>query len=834
MRISALTLALIVINTQSVMAAQQPVESITTEQKPFVLSTIDVYAQQQDKVGQTSYSQEKLQKTANSQKTISDFLRVNPNVQFGKDALAGGQQGELKASDISINGALPYDNKILLDNVSLTSQINPAGGNNEFNMAGMAGSSVATTINTDLICGLEVLDSNVSAEYGEFTGGVIKATTCAPKTEIGKLHGNIAYDYTNSAWSEIHYIDDAERLLFEENQDENYQKDFKKQGLSTSLYGRLSEDVSFSLAASKRWSDIGLSTKLLNTTQTANQQRENQNVLLNTYWQLNNQHQLKVGLQYQNDHQDLNQINVKDSNKKIDETNTALELELKSDLAWGNLTQSLVYQQQEKQNDALRNESIGWIPSQLKNWSSATTATEGGYGDQEQGLDSLEYKVKADFNLFKVGETQHQISVGAGYGNYQADWSRLADAYSYFKPGTAGISSCLTVLGEIDNYCEAASGQDKGQYHVRRYLLTAGDIDVQQDRGYVFLEDKINFKNTLKANLGLRADYDSLSKETNIAPRTSFQYLPFADERLSFTTGWNRYYANNAFSYKLQDGINLLGYNQTRKDINSDWKTTGYALSSNVARSQLDVPYTDETVFAISSRLGMFDTQLKYVHRDGKDQIQRYRESFNPIVDIYDNIGTSEADIYTLTIANHTPLQWGNSLNYLSLGMDYTNVVRSFKNYDDSVNPLVYDPYIIYEGKLIDQKDRPADNFARPWTARLSIDTEFNHIPLKISQLLRYRSKYDAMVSSTIPKDQRIEHNDFIVDTEFNPTKIGSAINWDIRTTYDMKVTKDQTLTLGLTVNNVTNKRNRYTESGSDALKSEIGRQFIADINFKF
>lgn len=836
MRYSALALAIIGLNAQYACANETTAH--VANAPLFILPEINVDINELSEVGQTKYNQEQLSQTANGNKTISDFLRVNPSVQFSQDAMAGGEQGELKAVDISINGALPYDNKLLLDNVSLNNLINPAGGNNEFAITGMGGSSFASTVNTDLICELNVLDSNVSAEYGEFTGGVIQAKTCAPKTKVGDLHGSVSYDYTNSAWSRMNYVDEEEFELFENNQDYDYQKEFVKQGLAASLYGRFSDDLAFSFGASKRWSEIDYTTQLVNTTQSANQQRENQNVYLNVYANLNPLHQLKVGLQYQNDHADLNLVNNKDSNRKIDEENTALELELTSAFNHAKIVQSLVYQQQVKDSKGQRNENIGWGSSDAKNWSATNTASEGSFGHQQQELATLNYKIKADFDAFKFANTQHHISIGAGYGHYKADWSRLNDAFSYFKPagvGIAGIASCINASGERDAYCDETYNDGVGQYHIRRHFYNAGNINVGQDRGYLFVEDKINWQNTFKVNLGVRAEYDSLSKQTNIAPRTALHYLPFADERLQFTTGWNRYYANNMFSYHLEDGINLLGLNQTRASINDAWVTNGYALSSNVERSQLDVPKTDETVFAISSRLGLLDAQIKYVHRDNQDQIRKHMLGQNPIVYEFDNIGKSKADVYTFTLSNHTPIALGTSLNTFVLALDHTEVVRNFNHYESTLIPSTYDPYVLYEGEIIHESNRPANNFSRPWTARLSLDTRFENLPIKISQLLRYRSAYDSMVLTSITdKDSRPTHNGYVVDSEYKGTRIGSAFNWDIRSTYDYQIAQDQIVTFGLTVNNVLNKHNKYTESGSSNLKSEVGRQFIADVSFKF
>lgn len=834
MRYSTLTIALASLNFQYAFA-KDAVEII--QQSIFTLPVINVSIESHADVGQTIYNAQQLHAISNTNKTISDFLKVHPSVQFSQDNMSAGKQGELKASDISINGALPYENKILLDNVSLNNQINPAGGSNEFATTGMGGSSFANTINTDLICELEVLDSNVSAEYGEFTGGVVKAKTCAPKTAVGDLKGQVNYDYTHSSWSRFNYVDDAEQLKFENNDEQNYQQDFIKQGLSAVLYGRVSEEIGFNLGVSQRWSDIDYTSKLVNINQSANQKRENQNLNLNVYARINPTHDLKIGVQYQNDQKDLNQVHVQNSNRKIDEENTALELELKSHLTNALVTQSLVYQDQSKQSDGQTNAAVAWNTSPEKNWSLTKTASEGVFGDQKQSVNSLEYKFKAEWDTFKFADTAHRITAGAGYGHYEADWQRLADAYSYFLPtgaGIAGIDSCLNNAGVLDEFCDASYADGKGQYHIRRTLYGAGNIEVEQDRGYIFLEDKLDWKNTLKANAGLRVDYDSISKQTNFSPRTSVQYLPFADERLKLTTGWNRYYANNAFGYKLQDGTNLLAFNQTRNSINSDWISTDYASKTNTQRSQLDVPKTDETLFAINTRLGLFDAQLKYVHRDNKDQVRKHMTENNPITYIYDNLGKSQADIYTFTFSNHTPINVASSQHLFGLGLDYSDVTRNFNDYDDSLIPSQYSPYILYEGHFIEEADLPASNFARPWTARLTWNTKFTNIPLNIHHLFRYRSSYDAIVSSTIPKAQRPEFNGYEVMSEYKETKIGSAFNWDLRATYEVKFAKDQSMTLGMTVNNVLNKHNKYTESGSAVLKSEVGRQFVADMSFKF
>ncbi|KAF7276569.1 hypothetical protein GWI33_010075, partial [Rhynchophorus ferrugineus] len=295
-------------------------------------------------------------------------------------------------------------------------------------------------------------------------------------------------------------------------------------------------------------------------------------------------------------------------------------------------------------------------------------------------------------------------------------------------------------------------------------------------------------------------------------------------------TGWNRYYARNAFNLALQDGINALSYNETRTGINDDWTYSGTYLTSNVARTELDTPFTDETVFGLSGRQPWFDWQLKYVNRQDEDQIRKTTMSLSPTVFEYTNEGTGKADTYSLTLQTNRPVNFFNTVNQFYFAANYTDVTRNYDNYDDSL--YNEDLYVLYDGDVIRYIDKPADNFNQPWTLRFGWNTQFEKIPLKINQLLRYQGSYDSMISSTIPSAERFEHNGEVVDTRYDPTRVKAAFAWDVQLNYDLKLAKDYMATLGLTVNNVTNQKNNYA-SGS-TIYSEIGRQFLAEVRFKF
>ena len=100
---------------------------ITEEIKTNTVSMtpIEVEVEAKQEVGKTVYSKEDLEKTPNSSKNITDFLKVNPNVQFSQKQNASGSQAELKPAEISINGAQTFQNNFIVNGVSNNLLINP-------------------------------------------------------------------------------------------------------------------------------------------------------------------------------------------------------------------------------------------------------------------------------------------------------------------------------------------------------------------------------------------------------------------------------------------------------------------------------------------------------------------------------------------------------------------------------------------------------------------------------------------------------------------------------------------------------------------------------------
>lgn len=837
--------------TTSTFANENIPESSYDNDPSVILNTIVIEADKSSEVGKTVYAKEDLQKIPNSSKNITDFLKVNPNVQFDREQRSGSTQGELRPAEVSINGAQSYQNKFLINGVNNSNILDPDGDLGSEGYQGFNTGSQGMAINTDLLCKLEVLDSNVSAEYGEFTGGVISAESCAPQTDIGKIHGNIIYDYTESDWARYNNVMPNDPIEFEEPTNSN-QKKFKKRGLSASLYGRATENLGLNVYASKRQSIIPVKSGL-STPYMIDQERNNTNIGTTFFYQASDNNKLKFGFDY-GDIDALSYVESRrNSDSKANTQSLALFGELESRLNKSTIIQKLNYQRMDSQRIASDNRGMLWQYAEgSKDWidqlASLTEIIGEGTisGSLNQIQDSISYSIKSTFDPIIFGKTSHQWTVGTGYDHYNVQWKRPKDVYLFNSTGRMNLTESQSCVVN-DPLCDSAitlNGRN-GQYFFKGSLYKAGSAKAQQDKWHAYIQDQIKWGHW-DARIGLRSDYESLSSDYNVAPRTSFRYRPFGDDTLQILSGFNRYYSAQTLVTRLRQDIADLKYDIEREQKNpssTTWRETqnsGYA--NNL--SDLKTPYSDEMVFAVTSQIKNWELSLKWVNRESQDEITRDRYVSEQTLNgkffwgtnyfTYGNNGRSEADIFTLTLKNLQPLKLLSTSHQFGFGADYTEIFKNFIDYSENFqanHPIDSEDRLVqYGDKIISWADRPAENFNQPWTIRLSWDIGFENIPLTINNFFSYKSSYEDAI-----RVEDIEHNGEMIDA-FEITKIKPRFSWDMRTTYDFKAGPNNNIIFGLTINNLTNRKNTYTSNNmtSNTIRSEIGRQLIADVTFKF
>ncbi len=185
---------------------------------------------------------------------MTSQLKLNPNIQYAETSLASATGGEIAPAEISIHGAKPYQNEILVDGISISNDIDPGNKITTTSVDQIPGGSQALAIDSSILCEIDVKDSNVSAEYGRFTGGVVSATVCSARKKFG---GNVSVGYSSSSWSKL-FIDPARQEEFEDSANADLQPHFKKWTYKTTVEARPSDSWGVLMNVVRRKSEIPL------------------------------------------------------------------------------------------------------------------------------------------------------------------------------------------------------------------------------------------------------------------------------------------------------------------------------------------------------------------------------------------------------------------------------------------------------------------------------------------------------------------------------------------------------------------------------------------------
>ncbi|OBV28329.1 hypothetical protein BA723_02265 [Helicobacter sp. CLO-3] len=414
---------------------------------------------------------------------------------------------------------------------------------------------------------------------------------------------------------------------------------------------------------------------------------------------------------------------------------------------------------------------------------------------------------------------------------------------------------------------------NQGQWINSVTLYKAGKINIDNATLAAYIEDAMGFSlgflGKITARFGLRLDYDTYMNKAPIAPRFSLNYVaPWNKWEFghNFATmlnlGVNRYYGRNLFTYALMDGRSSLQSTLTRANPGILWENATATQNKNDTNfDQLRVPYSDEFMAGISQNLFVFNINAKYIRRNGRDEIRRMcsapdgslsspncasNSTLTSDLRVYTNEGRSDTDVVTLSIQNNTPINIWRVKNYFLFAFDWTNVKRNYEDYStDLTSGELNNEWISWNGQLIRYADRPATNFVRPHTIRLTTTHAFNIWRTKWlwNNFFRIRSNYTTMANTN-----NANRDSFVIDgvltpvATFRPFDIKTAFTWDMRVGFEVDVWRKNTLFVNFDIFNVLDNRNMaiYNFSGTIGNNNfaatpiyEVGRQFWVEVGYK-
>ncbi len=675
--------------------------------------------------GKTEIPREIIENVPSGNGGITDILTVAPGVQFSEDYRSAESAGEISPAKISISGAAYYDNLFLIDGMSNSSLLDPASDNP--NLANdVAGDPQKFFINSWLVEDITVYDSNVSAAYDGFTGGVVDVHTRKPGTKLG---GNFSYKGTGDPLTHF-FVSDEDKASFDGG-DMGKQLRFEKHFLSAALDIPVTDRGGVLLSYNRNWSVLPVRFF---------QGWENQSRLSETYYlkgmyNISGSSYIDTSFSYSPHNNQYFLKNTKDSEFRIKGGGYFGSANYVNEFGGHKIKAHLDYSWSENSKRA-PDSYRSWATTSYKPWGIYSGADndlsmEGGFGS----IDKEEQSVKISFDhdikpLEFFGE--HNVSYGASYSFVQGRYRRLKDSATYMDATRSPDVICTDAFDCVDG----------DQYFSRRTVTPASDVNALVNAASAYIEDKYKiFRFELRA--GARLSYDDYMKNFNAAPRTQISADIFGNGLTILTGGYNRYYSAPLLAYKLREG-RAPSYTEKRWTYNNvvqPWSVSSDGSKSSYNYSGLRTPYSDEYMGGVTQRIFGSYVDLKYLERHSRDMVALSRSRLAEDGVMYYSFNNNGKSTYRSVQLKWTK-SWGSHRVMANLTWQMSET--SNNTYEDSFDLEDMDNVIYYNGRQIYAWQLPKDNFSRPVTVNLAYTGLFFD-RLRVSLMLKYKSPYKAV-----------------------------------------------------------------------------------------
>lgn len=819
-------------STQSSEMAEptQTLDEMVITATPIELEKVEVS-------GRYIFDREIIEALPKSNGDFTEFLDSLPGVSLGSEAYDADSQAEIKAQKVSINNAEAWQTGFFLDGVNINSRLDPDAKSTTEN--DIEGGAQTFNVSTNIIESIEVFDNNIPAEYGGFSGGVVKVKT----RELGddRAKYGLSYRTSRSDWNKYRvYVTparngvDSLRVPDEPN--------FEKQAFSAYYQDWLNDELSVLLSLSRTQSEISdISFQSLKT-----QARASTNVLLKASHYGLGIDLAQLSFVYAPYTSDKFTKDVRASDYRVNGGGATSKLNLEHYYQGIEHSLALAYTHSDNSRDAPLHR-YDWRQLNGKDWglldsdesSDPQLSREGGFGklDKTQQTASLNYKAVVD--SFDWGEAEHSITTGL-----QMDYERIErrrDRTSYHYQSAIHDIPDLNCSGFSNDCVERVPGVMAPQYFSLRRVYAKEYIDVDLYNLGLHLSDQIEWRD-LSLNLGLRYDSDSFLNNHNIAPRISLGYRPFGHEDTLLISGFNRYYDNNMLTYKVREQKTPVRYE--RRSINGQkfvqsWQPVSGEASSRYRFKDVKTPYNDEWVVGIKDRNITGVYSLKYIRRWQRDQLLTESSDFNPADGYYYknqvNVDNGENERISFTWSK----QWSQHAFWASI----SHQISSTYKFEESLAEAAVDNLIIirengsYRESTTANLDQYASAFGQPLDLKFGVNTQWSeHFSTSFKGI--YRDSFDTYVDTNTRRDtEQIDRVcpdcnefDYIQVPVFEKRNIHSRLLLDAGFDWKIPVFGQDKVTLRLDVQNLFNSRTYTAQQTGTGV--EIGRSYWLSLSY--
>ncbi|MDR0902211.1 MAG: TonB-dependent receptor plug domain-containing protein, partial [Opitutaceae bacterium] len=607
-----------------------------------------------DQAGKFIIERETIRMTPSTTGTIEEALRTNSAVQFDLNSRNSETLGDLTPPRISIRGSKYYDNSFLIDGMSNSNFINPAGFSYSGDGTTVApgGEAQSAFLNPDLVGSITLYTSNIPVEYGGFLGGVIDAKTRDPRTDglhAGFLFGN----YTRDSWASMKYVEGTDP---ERSTSSTHQPLFERYDFSATIEGPLTRHIAGLVSYSERHSVMPVWTSL---TQTPPLQYKNTSLNRNVFMKLStydlDTFKASLTATYAPYEREWRTAVRRDSLTTSVGGGHSVVLDAENRFSFGTLNGTLSYRHSDVSRDAANNRNFSWksLPAhEYANWNASATAMEGAFGDYEQESDT--FAAKAVMKFFPVGPKyfRNTLKLGGEFANSKTHRkTEGAAAYLWTAPTAAnGIPTALApqldanAVGDKENAVIAGE-----QWLNRRSVYDPTDKTIRFNEASVFIEDTIKIERvTLRP--GLRLSYEDIVGNTNLSPRFFASADALDNGLLNLFAGVNRYHGAKFLAYALHNAQGFRVEGRARWD--SPWVEAPSSSSGTARRiGDLKTPYNDELNLGATLDWRKILFTLEGGLGKSRDEIRSSRDTEgSSTARVYDNSGKSDYKNLSITI----------------------------------------------------------------------------------------------------------------------------------------------------------------------------------------
>lgn len=763
-------------------AAEEADQSIEEEaiEVPVVVEATEIEVQP----GHVRFDSEFIAAMPGGESNLSDLLRANPAVAFGRESNLSKNSAVQRPAEISIHGQPFYQNAFLIDGIDTSNDLNPADSgdiwaNPSLARPHAAGSPQGYYVDTSLIESVEVYDSNVPAEYGGFTGGVVAADL---KRHDGENSASLGYSLRRDEWEEFHVTEDD--LNANDYYNAGYTPDYRRSHVWMGIQRGIG-NLGLSMSASRRLSRFTQRyDKLYSPGRDEPLQLSYEDVIDNVLGRIDTElgrTAVGVGFRHAKRRHDGLTSTLYDGRFKKDHDGDGLTVDIERAVGGGKLEVGIGL---DRVRDVLDSDSHEFTYHQYAEVSATESQGEGAYGDSDQSQSRISVRPKLTMATRKMGEFEHAIVLGG----------ELARTDSYYeRPQDVVFEQYRCVVRPRRDVCQDHDGDGVvgpgDEYLARVANWYAGKVDLTYGSAALHAEDRMVFGDW-QLNVGLRIDWNDYLGNVDISPRLSAERDMFGNDRTILVVGVNRYYGRSFFRYQLNDAISGWRENTTYRSDGSVRGVTTYDDRSG--RADLSTPYSDEWMLGWTQALGKATARVQYVNREGRDGVSRAKLCLDPTDArcreynyIYTNEGRSSTQSVGLRLASADPIRLGPTETTFSLGLSYRDSTTNYQ--EDAAGRSGYDEQILeepiyYDGRLTTVEDLP------PWDYNAPFGTSFFAVTNMPAWNVTWSNFVNVRRGGTVARDSGLDCDDEEIDYCEGEFDIYEDFDFDGLVTVDARV----------------------------------------------